>query len=401
MSRTPGGKIGAPGAAGDPGRVGKPGKRGPKLNLDTRDYTRIVGEDKAEEEVALAKKKRSAKKGKWEKKMAKIQSSLETFSGEVKPGNQTALGTRAHPFAVYIARMHNRIHEVWGFGFLADLDRKSQSNPMNDRTLAVTLEIVVAPDGEVTKAVIVRPSGVLTFDVAAVDVVMALGPYEETPADIRSGDGNVYMHWTFHRDERMCSPYFADPYILENGSPNKDAAAQAEPGRAPPKQLSRNDQAKGDGTDGAVQVPRVRAEQVPPSDSAASSAVQQELPTPDDPRANDAALAWGNAFEKGDVAGLIALSTVPFHSRGAVVANDEGTLAQIWMTVLQETDTRRISEWQLLTPAGYRAAFGHLPAGAEDGTRTLFLVARVGNDMLTLEVMQMTDGSYRLSGFSR
>jgi TonB family protein len=408
-SKNPGGKEGAPGTAGTPGKPGKPGRRGPKLQLEQQDYTRIVGQDKADEEVAIAQRKKSSRKGKWEKKLDKIHSTLETFTGEVRPGNQTALGTRASPFAVYISRMHNRIHEVWGFGFLADLDRKPQSNPMNDRTLAVTMEIVIAPDGEVDKVTIVRPSGVLTFDVAAVDTVMSLGPYEETPADIRSGDGKVYIHWTFHRDERMCTPYFADPFILDNAGPggeaNVEEHAEGLPGpgdgRARPKQLARGQKGQEKGKAGEVPMPHVKREDVPAGDGKANQATKEQLASPDDPRANDAAIAWGDAFEKGDLAGLMAVSTAPFRSRGQVVAQDDGSLAAVWRIVLNETDKRRIAEWQLLSPAGYRAAFGHLPEGAEDGTHILFLVARVGKELLTLEVTQQTDGSYKVTGLTR
>ena len=53
-----------------------------------------------------------------------------TSSPDVRPGNQTALKTRAHPFALYIARMHRRIHELWGFGFLEDLDDKGADHPL-------------------------------------------------------------------------------------------------------------------------------------------------------------------------------------------------------------------------------------------------------------------------------
>jgi TonB family protein len=410
-SQNPGGKEGLAGDAGSRGRAGKAGKKGPKLDLNQQDYTRIVGQDKADEEVAIAARKKSSRKGKWDKKLAKIQSTLETFTPEVKPGNQTALGTRRDPFAVYIARMHNRIHEVWGFGFLADLDRKAQSNPMNDRTLEVTMEIVVAPDGDVSKVTIVKPSGVLTFDVAAVDTVMSLGPYEQTPKEIRSGDGNVYLHWTFHRDDRMCTPYFADPFILDNGGPGTEGSVEEHAeeqrglptpeGRASPKQLSRSDGTTPKGEKGAVQRPHVTREQVPEGDAVANQSTKELLASPEDPRANDAAIAWGDAFEKGDLAGLMAVSAAPFHSRGQVVAQDAGTLAAVWRIVLNETDKRRIAEWQLLSPAGYRAAFGHLPEGAEDGTHTLFLVARVGKELLTLEVTQQTDGSYKVTGLSR
>ena len=52
-----------------------------------------------------------------------MQAALENFIPEVKPGNQTALNTRAAPFAAYIARMHRSIHKLWGFGELEDVGR--------------------------------------------------------------------------------------------------------------------------------------------------------------------------------------------------------------------------------------------------------------------------------------
>jgi hypothetical protein len=404
-STEPGGRAGAPGKPGAAGKAGTPGKRGPKLRIEQRDYTRIAGEDKEKEEIEIAQRKASKKKGKWAKKMGKIQSTLETFSGEVKPGNQTALGTRAHPFAVYISRMHNRIHELWGFGFLADLDGKPQSSPMNNRQLAVTMEIVVAPSGEVERVVIVRPSGVLTFDVAAVDTIMSAGPYEGTPDDIRSGDGFVYIHWTFHRDERMCTPYFADPFILENAGPDKDKAHAEGDGhnhgdgaKRSPEQLTRED---GDGTKGAKQVPRVTRENVPKGDAAADAAAAAALARPDDPKATEAAIAFGDAFEKADMAGLMAVSITPFSSAGQVVAADDGTLASVWRAILNEADVRKITEWQVFSAAGYRAAFGSLPAGAADGTPALYLAIRVGKEVLTLTMERQGDGQYKVTGFAR
>ena len=53
----------------------------------------------------------------------------------MKPGNQTALNTRAAPFAAYIARMHRSIHELWGFGQLEEWDEKPGSSPFNNRNL--------------------------------------------------------------------------------------------------------------------------------------------------------------------------------------------------------------------------------------------------------------------------
>src|SRR4029453_9682626 len=111
------------------------------------------------------------KRGRFADRLDKIKSALENFIPEVRPGNQTALNTRAAPFAAFIARMHRSIHELWGFGFLEELEAKPASSPFNNRTLLSKLEIVLNGDGTVDKVTVIRPSGYLPYDVAAIDVV--------------------------------------------------------------------------------------------------------------------------------------------------------------------------------------------------------------------------------------
>jgi hypothetical protein len=399
----PVGKAGKPGKAG---KLGKKGRRGPKLRLEQDDYQRIVGSEQAEvKDQELARRKASHHKGRWEQKLARIHSALENFTPEVRPGNQTALGTRAHPFAIYVARMHRRIHELWAFGFIDALNAKASANPLNDPMLAVTMEIVLGPEGTVDKVTIVRPSGLLTFDVAAVDTVLSAGPYEAPPRDIRSADGKVYTHWTFHRDDRLCGTYFADPFILDNPRPEADhhavsgleenIARQKQGRRAPPSRLSREE---GSATDGEHLVPHaVRAET---GDPAAAARVNKNLPTPDAPGANDVARRFVVAFEKGDPKAVSRLAGTPFRAAGSVVAEDPAGLATVFRTLLGELGARKVVEWKLFSAAGYRGAFGHLPPGAQDGTATLFLVVRTRSDELTFEVGQVEE-EYRIVGVYR
>ncbi len=204
------------GSGGDRGKRGRRGNRGPKLQFRQDDYERLVGKEVADNEVAVTERKISRRRGRWERKQGMLKSALENFTPEVRPGNQTALKTRAAPFAVYIARMHRGIHKRWGYNFLEGLSDKSASNPMNDMSLWTMLEIVVNPDGTIDKMTIVRNSGLLTFDVAALSVVDEAAPYERTPKKIRSPDGKVYMHWSFHRGPRQCGTFNARPFILSS-----------------------------------------------------------------------------------------------------------------------------------------------------------------------------------------
>jgi TonB family protein len=202
------------------------GDRGPgaRLRLSRKQYESLFGTD-AEAAAALAKAERSKRKGKFAERRERVRSALENFINEVKPGNQTALNTRAAPFAQFITRMHRKIHELWAFGFMAGLDSKPSSLALNDLNLVAKLEIVLDGQGNVDRVGVVRSSGLTVYDSAAIDVVYSAAPYPTPPPTILSGNGKVYIHWTFHRNEEACGTAGVDYFILNNGtkSPEKTA----------------------------------------------------------------------------------------------------------------------------------------------------------------------------------
>ncbi|HEY5448541.1 MAG TPA: TonB family protein, partial [Polyangia bacterium] len=212
----------ARGAPADPSRV-KSGDK-VKLALSQKDFEYLFGAD-ADAERRLAEKHRSTRKGKLSEKLARVQAALENFVPEVRPGNTTDLNTRAAPFAAYIARMHRSIHQHWGFEQLEAWDEMSGSSPFNDSKLATTLETVLNRDGTIDKVTIVRSSGYMAFDAAAIDVLYTSGPFPDPPREIRSPDGKIYVHWTFHRDERQCTPAFTQYFILAEKPHPKDKGA--------------------------------------------------------------------------------------------------------------------------------------------------------------------------------
>src|SRR5262245_21050462 len=204
-----------------------------KLALSDRDFEYLFGAE-AEAERRLAQTQRSTRQGKFQQRAARVRSSLENFIPEVKPGNQTALNTRAAPFAAYIAKMHRSIHKLWGFGALEDWDELPGGSPLNDPKLSTTLEMVLNRDGTVDKVTIVRASGYLPFDASAIDVAFNAGPYPDPPRAIRSANGKIYVHWQFHRDERQCATSGVDYFILDNPPAGADRSVVAEaPGEGP------------------------------------------------------------------------------------------------------------------------------------------------------------------------
>ncbi|MES1208380.1 MAG: TonB C-terminal domain-containing protein, partial [Pseudomonadota bacterium] len=201
-----------------------------KLALSAKDYEYMFGAA-ADAERRLAQQARSTRQGKFQQKLARVRAAVENFIPEVRPGNQTALNTRAAPFAAYIARMHRSIHELWGFGQLEEWDDKPGSSPFNNRDLVTELEIILNGDGTIDRIGVARSSGLLEYDVAAVDVAYTAGPYPDPPRAIRSSNGKIYLHWRFYRDERQCATSGAEPYILANASAAGDKPTLLDPPR--------------------------------------------------------------------------------------------------------------------------------------------------------------------------
>jgi len=403
-----------PGDGGKRGRRGKKGRRGIKTELEFDDYERIVGKDTVErEQKQIARRSKSLRRGRWEKKLAAIQSSLENFTPEVRPGNQTALKTRAAPFAVYIARMHRRIHELWGFGFLEDLDDKPASHEMNDWSLWTKIEIVVNQDGTVDKVNIVRPSGVLPFDVAALDTILTAGPFEPPPEAIRSADGKTYLHWAFHRDWRQCGTFGAEPYILSTpprgGQRDRGLSDGEVLGRAPKVGGGRRGAAGGGGAVGGgggggghEGHGHEQAGDDDPATQAARARAAGQVASPDDPNAQHAANLWLTGFTKGDIAKMVKVSGVPFQAGGGLVASSGSEVGAIYRNILRETRGRVLREWKLLSAAGYRKALGSLPKNLDPAPSDLLLVVRLAREQFTVLLRQHAGtGQYRAVGFFR
>ena len=381
--------IGGRGALTEQGDGKKKGKQGlPGLNTDMafNDYERIMGHEKVDEERQVAARKMSMKKGRWERKLDAIKSSLENFVPDVRPGNQTALKTRAHPFALYVARMHRRIHELWGFGFLEDLDNKPADYPLNDPNLWVNLEISVNPDGSLHKVTIAKTSGKTEFDVAAVDTVISAGPFEQTPEAIRSVDGRIYLRWGFYRNWRQCGTFNVEPYILtevpdDGGQGALDDGAMVANVAHVPGKKKHGPVPTGD-------------KPVTPDDGLAKQKVNPDSEVTDK-QALFAANLWVSAFATAQVDKLVKYSTVPFYAGGQVAASSQGDLKEMYSGLVVESGPMK--DWKLLTSSEYAAASngGSLPAG------NVVLQVRTAKEVFAVVLTKTNSGEYRATQMAR
>ena len=138
---------------------------------------------------------------------------VDTGASDASAPMPTALKTRAHPFALYIARMHRALHPHWADGFLRSLGGRMSTDPINDPTLAVTLELSIDSSGGVQAITLVNASPSRDFNSAAFHAVQAAAPFPSTPASIRSQDGLVHLRWTLHRDNRECGTFGVEPIV--------------------------------------------------------------------------------------------------------------------------------------------------------------------------------------------
>ncbi|NVB78915.1 MAG: hypothetical protein HOV81_11005 [Kofleriaceae bacterium] len=364
-------------------KAGKKGLPGLNTNMAFNDYERIMGKEKVDEERQVAARKMSSKKGRWERKLDAIKSSLENFVPDVRPGNQTALKTRAHPFALYVARMHRRIHELWGFGFLEDLDSKGADYPLNDPNLWVNLEVSVNPDGSLHKVTIAKTSGKTEFDVAAVDTVISSAPYEATPEAIRSVDGRVYLRWAFYRNWRQCGTFNVEPYILtdvpDDGGKGAldDGAMVANVGKLPGKRK----QLPPGATDKPVTPDDGGSKQKASPDSSVS-----------DKQAVFAANLWVSAFATAAVDKLVKYSSVPFYAGGKVAAETAADLKDMYSGLVVESGPMK--DWKLLAANEYGGGES-LPEG------NVVLQVRTAKESFAVVLTRTKSGDYRATQLAR
>lgn len=219
------------------GLGGNPGPGQVNLNLTNKGVVAVVGSDQLRKErEADGERRKSEHRGSWTaSNFERWKNAIENYVSSVKPGNQTALNTAAVPFASYLNTIHNRIHPLFADSFLGSLDNLPKTHPLNSPRLITKLEIVVSPkEGRIVKMGIVKTSGITAFDIAALDSVHRAQPFGPAPGAIVSPDGNVYLHWEFHRDEVFaCSTMHARPFMLN--TPAKTPTEEPQPPAPAPK----------------------------------------------------------------------------------------------------------------------------------------------------------------------
>ena len=114
----------------------------------------------------------------------------------------------------YIASMHTRIHRQFAERFLPEL-AKTGDRSFSDPRLAARLEIVVNRDGTLHRVGLVNPSRSEVFSQGAFQAVVRAQPFPAPPPEALSGDGRVYLHWSFHRNQMQCGTFRTELFALQ------------------------------------------------------------------------------------------------------------------------------------------------------------------------------------------
>jgi len=165
--------------------------------------------------------------GHWEPaSIERWRVAMTGYTSAVTRANQRPIGfgSSARALADYLNQVHNRLHPWFTERFLASLDRPPKDPRLeiaigpdgrNAPGVVAGLEIAISPDGRIARMGVVRSSGALAFDAAALESFARAAPFGATPEETRSADGNLWMHWELHRDEVYgCSAMNARPFML-------------------------------------------------------------------------------------------------------------------------------------------------------------------------------------------
>ncbi len=392
-----------------------------QTKLSKNDLDALYGKD-PHAKKNVESQRQSKTPGVWEQARAHWQSPLENMVPEVQPGNQTALGSRKHPFARYIATMHRAIHDAWAWGFLEQLDTRGRDHPLNDYKLWTRVEIVLNGDGTIDSVKTVRFSGKLQFDAAAREIIHAVGPFPDPPREIISGNGKIYIHWTFHRDERACGTFGAQPFILDatgmGDRPDPNVEVQAGRGAESMPRLRRGGEKAGKKTvpdapapgpasppghahghgddDGHAHGPGGHPE--PPQGGGAGGG---ENAAATDPKVKKTADAWLYYFAEGAIDEVVGRSSLPFYSGDTVAARTRNELSDVLSTMHEEAKSAgRPKGSKVYTAAGLRKVFGSVPAGVAEGSNRIYALTKIGGEYVVL-ILEKKFGSWRVVGVTR
>ena len=227
------------------------------------------------------------------------------------------------------------------------------------------------------------------------------GRFPAPPPQIRSGNGKVYIHWDFHRDERACGTFGAEAFILNNAGAVDEVHSGGQLGVPEAR-------GKLQGASSAAG-PRRLAGPQPATREGSGQATPRRSPSPSGPTNTDltqdaaamqSARWWSQTLVAGDTEKLLKHVSMPFSTGGMQAVHSKDRLGVYLRDLAVELKGQTVESVRLTTAAALLKELGGLPAGVEPAEHRVFARVSCSPDRLVL-ILDKRGGYWRISGLAR
>lgn len=123
----------------------------------------------------------------------------EALPTDVKVGSFTALNTDRYLFYTFYSRIEELVRFRWETRVQQAIDRFDQATSINagDRNWNTQVEFLLDRKGFLQKALIMKESGIKSFDAAAVNAFKEARVFPNPPQEMVQDDGYIHLQFTF------------------------------------------------------------------------------------------------------------------------------------------------------------------------------------------------------------
>lgn len=115
------------------------------------------------------------------------------FLSNYKIGNRTYVNTQANPNIAYYAELKRRFRST----FNPERSLRGKVDPSVRSRVDIVMGVTVNAKGELSQLIVIRSSGVPTYDQECLRTIRSSAPFSAPPAHLLEGKSELNMAWTF------------------------------------------------------------------------------------------------------------------------------------------------------------------------------------------------------------
>lgn len=125
-------------------------------------------------------------------------SSTTDYLKDYEKGLETSLSTREFLYYTYFKRIKSQIQQHWEPNIKGKISQIMKSGRQIASIDRVTkLVIILNNEGDLTRIQVIRDSGILELDQAAIDAFKSAAPFPNPPSGLVEQDGTIKIRWDF------------------------------------------------------------------------------------------------------------------------------------------------------------------------------------------------------------